>query len=145
MLSKAFQKPWNRVRIFWSVSTKYCSMSIEQTLLMYRACITKRRRQIRQNLTYFRIKKNDILGSFECLQLSESSACCQERRFDCIVALCILFKKLSSVQMQRHGPIIWVKLNWTSFDIYTRFYLSTSVSQTRAMEFFFLQQPYLQR
>ena len=39
--------------------------------------------------------------------------------------------------MQRHGPIIWVKLNWTSFDIYTRFYLSTSVSQTRAMEFFF--------
>ena len=47
--------------------------------------------------------------------------------------------------MQRHGPIIWVKLNWTSFDIYTRFYLSTSVSQTRAMEFFFLQQPYLQR
>ena len=56
------------------------------------------------------------------------------------------FKKtLQFMQKQRHGPMIWVKPSWTSFDIYTRFYLSLSPSQTRVMEFIFLQPPYLQR
>ena len=49
------------------------------------------------------------------------------------------------MQKQRHGPMIWVKPSRTSFDIYTRFYLSLSPSQTRVMEFIFLQPPYLQR
>ena len=35
-------------------------------------------------------------------------------------------KTFQPMQMQRHGPIIWAKPNWTSFDIYTRFSLSTS-------------------
>ena len=42
-----------------------------------------------------------------------------------------------SLQMQRHGPINWAKSNWTSFDIYTPFYLPVSPSQTRVMEFIF--------
>ena len=46
-------------------------------------------------------------------------------------------KTFLSIQMQRHGPIIWVKLNLRSVNIYTQFYLSTSASQTRVMEFIF--------
>ena len=42
---KVFQKPWNSFRILSSVSMKYCSMSIEKTLLMYRVCINKRPRE----------------------------------------------------------------------------------------------------
>ena len=37
-------------------------------------------------------------------------------------------KTFQPMQMQRHGPIICLKLNWTSFDIYTRFSLSRSPS-----------------
>ena len=45
-----------------------------------------------------------------------------------------------SIQIQRHGPIIWVKPNWILFDIQwnTQFYWSTSPSQTRFMEFNFV-------
>ena len=46
-------------------------------------------------------------------------------------------KTFQPMQMQRHGPIICLKPNWTSFDIYTRFSLSTSPSQTRVMGFIF--------
>ena len=42
-----------------------------------------------------------------------------------------------SLEIQRHGLIIWAKPIWTLFDIYTRFYLSTSPSQTRVMEFIY--------
>ena len=45
--------------------------------------------------------------------------------------------------MQRHGPM--VKLNWTSFYIFSRLYLWTSPSQTRVMEFIFFTTAYLQR
>ena len=73
--------------MFWSVSMKYCSMSIEETSLM---CIV-----IWQRLTDFWIKKNDILRLFECLQLAESTVCCQKSRFDRIVALYMLLKRFS--------------------------------------------------
>ena len=46
-------------------------------------------------------------------------------------------KTFQPTQMQRHGPIICAKPNWISFDIYTRFSLSTSPSQTRVMGFIF--------
>ena len=46
-------------------------------------------------------------------------------------------KTFLSLEMQRHGLIIWEKLNWALFDIYTRFYLSTSQTHTRVMEFIF--------
>ena len=44
-------------------------------------------------------------------------------------------KTFPPLQMQRHGPIICAKLDWTLFDICTPFYLSMSLSQTRIMEF----------
>ena len=40
-------------------------------------------------------------------------------------------KTFLSLQIQRRGPIIWAKVS--SFDMYTRFYLSASPSQTRVM------------
>ena len=46
-------------------------------------------------------------------------------------------KTFQPTQMQRHCPIIWAKPNWTSFDIYTRFSLSTSPSQNRVQGFIF--------
>ena len=95
-VNKVFQKPYHSFRILPNVSMKYCSVSIVKTLLMYRVCITKRPREILQRLTDFWIKKNDILRLFECLELSESTACYQKSRCDCIVALCILLKRLSN-------------------------------------------------
>ena len=137
-MNKVFQKPCHSFRLLPNVSMEYCSMSIVKTLLMYKVCITKRPREIWQCLTDFWIKKNDILRLFECLELSESTACYQKSRCDRIVALCILFKRLfEPMQMQRRGPVIWAKPKWTSFDIYTRFSLSTSASQTRVMGFIF--------
>ena len=44
----------------------------------------------------FLSKKNDILRLFECLEFSESTPCYQKSRCDCIVALCILLKRLSN-------------------------------------------------
>ena len=137
-MNKVFQEPWHSFTILPNVSVKYCSMSIVKTSLMYRICITKRPREILQRLTDFWIKKNDILRLFECLELSQSTACYQRSRYDRIVALCIVFEKtFQPMQMQRYGPIIWAKANWTSFDNYTRFSLSTSPSQTRVMGFIF--------
>ena len=60
--------------------------------------------------------------------------CYQKSRSDRIVVVCMLLKNFLPLQMRRHSPIIWAKANWTSFDIFTRFYLSTSPSQTRVME-----------
>ena len=88
---------------------------------MYRVCITKIPREIfdRQHLTDFQIKKNDILRLFECLQLSESTACCHKGRCGRTVALCILLEKRFSYpykdrlqkRMQRQVPIVWAKPN----------------------------------
>ena len=61
---------------------------------MYRVCITKKPKDVTA-LDRFLNKENDILWLYECLQLSESNACCQKKRFDRIVALCILLKRLS--------------------------------------------------
>ena len=95
-MNKVFQKPWHSFRILPNVPMKYCSMSIVKTLLIYRVCITKRPREILQRLTDFWIKKNDILRLFECLELSESTACYQKSRCDRIVALCMLLRRLSN-------------------------------------------------
>ena len=46
-------------------------------------------------------------------------------------------KTFQPMQMQRYGPIIWAKPNWTLLDIYIRFSLSTSPLQTRLMRFIF--------
>ena len=91
---------------------KYCSKSIEKTLLMCRVCVTSRPRDIWQRLTDFWIKKNGILRLFECIQLSERIACCQKSRCNSIEALCILWKRLS--YPYRCKDIIWVKPNWIS-------------------------------
>ena len=94
-MKKVFQKPWHSFRILPNVSLKYCSMSVVKTLLMYKVCITKKTREILQRLTDFWIKKNDIFRLFECLELSESTACDQKSRCNCIVALFMLLKRLS--------------------------------------------------
>ena len=92
----SFQKSWHSFRILPEVSVKYCSMSTVKMLLMYRVCITKKPREILQCLADFWIKKNDIFRLFECLELSESTAGYQKSRYDRIVALCILLKRLSN-------------------------------------------------
>ena len=46
-------------------------------------------------------------------------------------------KTFQPTQMQRHGPIICAKPNQISFDIYTRFSLSTSPSQTKSHGVYF--------
>ena len=62
----------------------------------------------------------------------------EQMRLHCSI-MHTLEKTFQPTQMQRHGPIIWVKPNWTSFDIYTPFSLSKSPSQTRVMRFIFCE------
>ena len=59
----------------------------------------------------------------------------KQMRSHCTLMHTLEEKTFLSLQIQRHRPIIWANFNWTSFDIYTGFYLSTSPSQT--MEFMF--------
>ena len=108
--NKVFEKLWNSFRI-----------------------LSKRPRY----MTDFWIKENDIIRLFECFQLSESTACCQKRRCDRIVALCILLKKRLSYLYRCKGVFQLFGWNSSSFDIYTQFHLSTSPSQSRFMEFIF--------
>ena len=111
-LSKVFQKPWNSFRILSSVSIKYSSMRKEKKQF----CITKKPREICQHLTDFWIKKNDILRLFECFQLSGSTAWCQKRRCDRILALCIRLKKRISYPYRcKDLPPLFGR-NFTSFD-----------------------------
>ena len=113
---------------------KYCFMRKGKTRVMDRVCITKRPREIYDR---FWINKNDILRLFECFQLWESTPYCQKRRCDRIVALCILLKKRHSYLYRCKDAFPLFRRNSSSFDIYTQFYLSTSPSQTRVMEFIF--------
>ena len=125
---------------------KYCSMSTVKTLLMYEVCITKRPREILQRLTDFWIKKNDILRLFECLELSESTACYQKSRCDCIVALCILLKRLSNpCRCKDMVPLFaWnptgLRLIFTLDFLYQRHH-----HRLESWDLFFVQPPYLQR
>ena len=107
----------------------------KKTLVLYRVCITKRPREIYDR---FLNKKSDILRLFECFQLSESTACWQKRRCDRIVALCILLKKRPSYPYRCKDVLPLFGRNSSLFDIYTKFYLSASPSQTRVTEFIFL-------
>ena len=78
---------------------------------------------------------------FGRLHFSESTADCLKNRCDCIVVLCILLKKRPSYCYRCKGivPLFGQNPHRTSFDIFlfinTRFYLSTSPSQTRVIEF----------
>ena len=124
---------------------KYCSMSIEKTLLMYRACITKGAREIWQRFTDFWNKKNGILKLFECLELSESAACYQKSRYDRITALCILLKRLSNsyrckgmVPLFERNPTE-LRLIFTLDFIYQRHH-----HRLEPWNLFFVQPPYLQ-
>ena len=145
-MNKVFQKPWHSFRILPNVSMKYCSMSIVKTLLMYKVCITKRPREILQRLTDFWIKKNDILRLFECLELSESTACYQKSRCDRIVALYMLLKRLSNrykckdiVPLFERNPTR-LCLIFTQDFLYQRHH-----HRLELWDFFFVQPPYLQR
>ena len=100
-------------------------------------CNSKRPREIWQHWADFWIKKNEIFRLFERLYFSESTACCPKNRCDCIVVLCILLKKRPSYcyRCKVMVPLFGQNPHRTSFDICTRFYLSTSPSQTRVIEF----------
>ena len=91
-----------RLEILSNVSIKYCSVSIEKTLLMHRACITKRAWETWHCLTDFWIKRNYIFRLFKCLELSERTACYQKSRRNCISALCILLKRLSNPYRRKY-------------------------------------------
>ena len=116
---------------------KYWFTRNKKTLLMQGVSITKR--EIWQLLADFRIKKNDILSLFECLSLFREFCFLAKKQMwsDCSF-ICSLEEQTSlSLQIQRHGPIIWAKPKWTLFDIYAPFYLSASPSQTRVMNLYF--------
>ena len=116
------------------INSLYCSMRKEKTLIdMSRVCITKRPRALERFLN--KIKwHSQVIWMFttfrkHCL-LPE-----KQKRSHCSFMQTIEEKTFLPLQMRRHGPIIWAKPNWTSLDICTRFYLSTSPSQARIMEF----------
>ena len=113
---------------------KYCSMRKKKTLVMFTVCTTKRPREIYDR---FLNKKNDTLRLSEWFQLSESTACCQKRRCDRIVALCILLKKRLSYPYRCKDVLPLFGRNSSLFDICTQFNLSASPSQTRVTEFIF--------
>ena len=58
----------------------------------------------------------------------------KQKRSHCSFMHAIEEKTFLPLQIRRHGPIIWAKPDWTSFDICTQSYLSTSPSQTRVMK-----------
>ena len=106
---------------------------IENVIDMSRVCIIKRPRALDRFLN--RVKwHSQVIWMFttfreHCL-LPE-----KQKRSHCSFMHTNEEKTLLPLQMRRYGPIIWVERNWTSFDICTRFYLSTPPSQTRVMEF----------
>ena len=64
---------------------KHCSMRKEKSVIdMYY------QESKRDMAVIDRFLKNDMLRLFKCLQLLESTTCCQKSRCDYIVALCIL-------------------------------------------------------
>ena len=92
-----------------------------ETASVYRVCIITRPNEVWQRSTNLWIKKNHILRGY-CL-LPE-----KQMWSDC--SFMNTFEKIFlPIRMQKHGSIIWVKFNWAWFDIYTRFYLSKSLSQ----------------
>ena len=109
-------------------------MRKEKTLIdMSRVCITKRPRALDRFLNKLKWHSQAIwmFTTFKehCLVPEK------QKRSHCSFVHAIEKKPFLSLQIQRHGPIIWVEPNWTSLDICTQFYLSTSPSQTRVMEF----------
>ena len=94
-------------------------------------------------------KKNDILGLFEFLQLSESASCYQKSRCDCIEALCILLKIFSyPYRYKDMVPLFGSKLtelclifNETLHYVYQRHHHH----KLESWNSIFLQPPYLQR
>ena len=83
-------------KYFWG-KVKYLK-NFEIVLEYFKVCqwnttIWEKGKYIERYMTDFWIKENDIIRLFECFQFSESTACCQKRRCDRIVALCILLKK----------------------------------------------------
>ena len=128
-------------RILPDVSMKYCSMSIVKTLLMYRVCITERPREILQRLTDFWIKKNDILRLFECLELSESTACYQKSRCDRI-----LLKRLSNpCRCEDMAPLFERNPTGLCWIFILDFLYQRHHCRLDSWDLFFVQPPYLQR
>ena len=121
-------------KFWWKIQMKSCYMRKTKTLVIYRVCITKKPRDIYDK---FLNKEKCILRLFECFQLSESTGCCQKRRWDRIVALCVLLKKRLSYLYRCKDVLQWFGRNSSSFHAGTQFYLSTSPSHTRNKEFTF--------
>ena len=144
-MNKVFQKPWNVLEYFQTCQWN-TALSTVKTLLMYRVCITERPREILQRLTDFWIKKNDILRLFECLELSESTACYQKSRCDRIVALCLLLKRLSNPHRCKDMVPLFER-NRTRFRlIFTlNFLYQRHHHRLESWDLFFVQPPYLQR
>ena len=90
--------------------------------------------------------KNDILRLFECLELSESTACYQKSRCDRIVALSILLKRLSNPRRCKDMVPLFAR-NLTRFRlIFTLDFLyQRHHHRLESWDLFFVQPPYLQR
>ena len=96
---------------------------------MYRVCITKIPREIWQRLTDFEYRKMAFSGYLNIYNFQRVVLVAREAD---AMAMYFMYtseeKTFLSLQIQRHGPINWAKSNWTSFDIYTPFYLPVSSS-----------------
>ena len=132
---------------------KYCAMSIEKTLFMYRVCIIKRPRETWLHLTEFLIKKNNISRLFKCLQNFREYCLPPQKMIQWHCSFMHTFENtFPSMQMQGHGPIIWAKPNWTCL-IFTidfiyqspHYELDWSHGFYLLFLLFFLQPRYLQR
>ena len=139
-MNNVFQKPLHSFRIFPNVSMKYFSMNVEKTLL-YRACITKRPRDMKALGRYL----NKEIWHSQVIWISRTFRECgllPEKQMGSHCSIMHIFEKtLKPIKMQRHGPIIWVKPNWTSFDIYTQFIYQRHHHRLESWNLFFVQPP----
>ena len=99
-------------------------------------------------LDRFLNKKNDILMFFECLQLSENTACCQKSRCDRIVALCILSKERFSYLYRCKDVVLLLGRNPTELRWIFILKFILFICHHHRLEswnLYFLQPPYLER
>ena len=118
---------------------KYCSVRKEKTLLMYRSLHYQKTERDMTALDRFLNK--EIWHSQVVWKFTFFREYCQqpERQMRSHCASCILLKKRLSYRYRCKGmvPLFGQNPHRTLFDTCTRFYLSTSPSQTRVTEFVF--------
>ena len=112
---------------------------------MHRVCITKRPREIYESTWQILNKEKWYSQVIWMFSTFKEYCLLPKKEMRSRVALCMFLKKILSYPYRCKDLFPLFGWNSASFDIYTQSYLSTSPSQTRVIEFNFLQSPYLQR